>query len=288
MGFQQYFTPKDSVSLDEIKTNSKFDLISLYAQHEDMDDFTDMDSTFQFGNGSCAYYEPDEVYTQAIDVKDPLSCFHMNCRGLSANWESFRNLLCISVFIHHVFESLFIEIVNNTEWNFIFGVIYRPNTEPHADMDIFSSNMEDIMDTIKKGNLPCVISGDFNVDLLRFKTHAKTNAFLDGICSHGFLPIISKPTRVTTSSATLIDHMYTNLITSSYHSGIIITDVADHFGTFCLLQGKSKQTKPASTKYRSFSPENLSKFRNLLTDINFENIMNIDCPNLAYNEFLKL
>ena len=45
----------------------------------------------------------------------------------------------ISVFIPHVFESVFIEIINKTERNLIVGVIYRPNTEPHADMDIFSS-----------------------------------------------------------------------------------------------------------------------------------------------------
>ena len=35
------------------------------------------------------------------------------------------------------------------------------------------------------------------------------------IFSHGFIPVISKPTRVTTSFTTLIDHMYINLITSS-------------------------------------------------------------------------
>jgi len=42
--------------------------------------------------------------------------------------------------------------------------------------------------------------------------------------------------RVTTSSATLTDHMHSNLITSSYHSGIIINDVADHFGIFLYMK----------------------------------------------------
>ncbi len=71
-----------------------------------------------------------------------------------------------------------------------------------------------------------------NINLLNFETHAKTNDYLDGIFSHGFLPVISRPTRISASSATLLDHMYTNDIISSYQSGIIITDVADHFATF--------------------------------------------------------
>lgn len=350
MGSLYLFFLTDNVSLDEIMTSDQFDLVSLYELHEDADNTTGNDSPFQFGNGSCAYYEPDEFHAHTIDMKDPLSFFHLNCRGLSANWESFQNLICtlhgdsfsfdvigiseiykccndsrlclpgyhdlisrcredgprggvglfikdalnykiredISVFIPHIFESLFIEIVNKSERNVIVGVIYRPNTEPHADMDIFSSNMEDIMDTIhNENNKQCMIMGDCNVDLLRFESHAKTNDFLEGIFSHGFIPVISKPTRVTTSTATLIDHMYSNLITSSYHSGIIINDVADHFGIFCIFQGKYKRDKQAISKHRSFKTENMIKFKNMLKDTDFGDILNIECPDLAYDAFLN-
>ena len=123
------------------------------------------------------------------------------------------------------------------------------------------------MAIVHQENKSSMMMGDANVDLLKFQTHVKTNYYIDGIFSHGFLPIISKPTRVITSSATLIDHMYTNLITPSYHSGIIINDVADHFGIFCLFHGKSKTSKPSNTKYRSFSVENISKFKTSLTEL---------------------
>ena len=100
-----------------------------------------------------------------------------------------------------------------------------------------------ILDTIQRENKQCMIMGDMNIDLLKFETHLRTNEYLDSIFANVFLPLISKPTRVTTSSATLIDHMYTNDIASSHHSGIIINDVADHFGTFCIFQGKLKKSK---------------------------------------------
>ena len=144
------------------------------------------------------------------------------------------------------------------------------------------------MDIVHQENKSSMIMGDANVDLLKFQTHVKTNNYIDGIFSHGFLPIISKPTRVTTSSATLIDHIYTNLITSSYHSGIIINDVADHFGIFCLFHGKSKPSKPSNTKYRSFSTENISKFKTKLDGSTFSDVLNVECPDLAYNVFIAM
>ena len=174
----------------------------------------------------------------------------------------------ISVLIPHVFESMFIEIVNKTERNFIVGVIYRP----HADIEIFSSNLEGIMDIVHQENKSSMIMGDANVDLLKFQTHVKSNNYIDGTFSHGFLPIISKR---TTSSASLIDHMCTNLITSSYHSGIIIHDVVDNFGIFCLFHGKSKPSKPSNTKYRSFSMDNISKFKTKLDRTNFSDVLNV-------------
>jgi len=70
------------------------------------------------------------------------------------------------------------------------------------------------------------------VGLLKFQSHTKSNDYLDGIFEHGFLPVISKSTRICASAAKLIDHIYINNVTSVGNLEIIITDVADHFGTY--------------------------------------------------------
>ena len=194
----------------------------------------------------------------------------------------------ISVFIPHVIETIFIEIINDSKKNKIVGVIYRPNTEPLADLDIYTSNLYDIMDTVNQENKLCVIMGDMNVDLLKYEVHSKTNEYLDGIFEHGFLPVISKPTRICKSSATLIDHIYINDVTSVCKSGIIITDLADHFGTFYISKGKSTHLEARANKIRSFSRNNIDKFKSLLELIDYTHVMQIDCPNLAYSEFIKL
>ena len=147
----------------------------------------------------------------------------------------------ISVFIPHVFESVFVEVSTKSSKNEIIGVIYRPNTEPYADMDIFYSTLSEIMNLINKEQKHCTIMGDMNIDLLKFESHHKTEDYLEDIFCNGFLPVIVKPTRISASSATLIDHIYTNNITNPSHSGIIITDVADHFGVFHINNSKSSQ-----------------------------------------------
>ena len=51
--------------------------------------------------------------------------------------------------------------------------------------------------------------GDFNIDLLKVNIHAQTNEFVNDVdlISQGFLPKITRPTRITPHSATLIDHI---------------------------------------------------------------------------------
>ena len=85
-----------------------------------------------------------------------------------------------------------------------------------------------------------------NIDLLKSDTHTKTNEYLESLFTLGFSPVITLPTRLTSSSATLIDHIYTNKLQST-NSGIIITDVADHIGVFHITK-ENKVTKPNSTK----------------------------------------
>ena len=194
----------------------------------------------------------------------------------------------LSVFIPHVFESVFIEIDSNSEKSRIVGIIYRPNNPPRADVDIFSVTLYEILDTINRENKYGVIMGDFNIDLLKFGSHCKTSDYLDNIFSHGFIPTITKPTRVTKNSATLIDHIYSNNISTSTTSGIIITDVADHFGTFYSVCDEKRSSKSIQyKKARFYTENNLLNFKKLLDDTDFSHILQINCPNESFNKFIS-
>ena len=73
---------------------------------------------------------------------------------------------------------------------------------------------------------------------------------IDGIPlrSKAFYSIADKPTRVTATSSTLLDHILTNDVISQITPGILNSDDNDHFPTFVLNKNVDKKKVPASGK----------------------------------------
>ena len=58
--------------------------------------------------------------------------------------------------------------------------------------------------------------------------------------SNGFIPRITKPTRVIIHSATLIDHIFLKYNPQSTHfAGSIITDISDNYPNFIFIKTNS-------------------------------------------------
>ena len=81
--------------------------------------------------------------------------------------------------------------------------------------------------------------GDFNLNLLTQARHHDILALIDIIYSNGFLPVITKPTRMIDNFQPLTDHIYTNrdLTTTNYKhkQRILRPDISDHYPVFCLF-----------------------------------------------------
>ena len=124
--------------------------------------------------------------------------------------------------------------------------------------------------------------GDYNINLLHFGTHQKTNEFLDDVISQGFVPNITKPTRITPISATLIDHIYSNHTYANFNSGIIITDVADHFGIFHVVYQDKVKThhhpRHIQIRYTTLKKKSSTGFDNISTNIIRKTINEISTP----------
>ena len=131
-------------------------------------------------------------------------------------------------------ESVFIEIeksVFHYNANIIMGVVYGM---PDSSVDMFNERLADILNSVQKENKLFYLLGDLNIDLFKHDVHRPTSEFLDTIYSYNVYPLVTKPTRVTASSATLIDHILSNNIDVSYgHTqGILCTSISDHFAVF--------------------------------------------------------
>ncbi len=194
----------------------------------------------------------------------------------------------LSVFIPHVIETLFVEVNLNKTKKVILGVIYRPNTAPRADIDVFLQTISELNSIISSGNIPAVMMGDFNVDVLKYETNLKTMDFVDDIISHSCIPLISKPTRVTNHCATLIDNFFSNWYGPRVTSGIVLTDLSDHFGIFTIFENFQNKNKPQTVTYRQYNENNVLNFKNILRECDFSKIMDENDPEKAYSDFMLI
>ena len=93
-------------------------------------------------------------------------------------------------------ESLFIELIRPREKNIIVGIVYRP---PNHRLDDFLSTSNELLGNISRENKISFVMGDF-----------LTSQFLDGMYSNVFFPLITRPSRITSHTATLIDNIFAN------------------------------------------------------------------------------
>ena len=88
----------------------------------------------------------------------------------------------------------------------IIGVICRI---PDTDVKYFNVKLSNILNQIRTQNKMVYLMGDYNINLRNSGTHEHTSEFVDILYSNEFLPLISRPTRITSNSATLIDNIMT-------------------------------------------------------------------------------
>ena len=132
-------------------------------------------------------------------------------------------------------EGNFVEVLTKNR-NILLGSIYRP---PNTNVKLFNKEFENIMGTIKLETHNDVVIGlDHNLDFLKSEKHSETSHFISTVLENSLLPCITRPTRVTHSSATLIDNLLVSCnLAMSQHSAVIVHDISDHFPSITILEG---------------------------------------------------
>ena len=135
-------------------------------------------------------------------------------------------LICIK---KNELESTFIETINSKKSNIVVGCAYK-----HPNMDVldFNSLVNQLLDIISKEQKQIFVLGDFNINLLNYNEHQPTNEFLDSLASNSIIPYILQPTRITSHSKTLIDNIFSNVLSFEAISGNITATISDHLTQF--------------------------------------------------------
>ena len=99
------------------------------------------------------------------------------------------------------------------------------------DVLVFNYLINQLLDKISKEQ-QIFLLGDFNINLLNYNEHQPTNEFLDSLASNSIIPYILQPTRLTSHSKTLIDNIFSNVLSCETISRNITATISDHLPQF--------------------------------------------------------
>ena len=105
----------------------------------------------------------------------------------------------------------------------------------------------------------------------------------------GYTPLITKPTRITKSTATLIDNIFTNNLNRTEHlNGILFNDISDHLPIFSITEHdlQNHGTMPESNEH-SLTHKSLESFSSKLQSCNWQSVLSKNDPAESYTAFYK-
>ena len=179
------------------------------------------------------------------------------------------------------FESIFVEIDCAGSKNIIIGCIYRP---PDGDFVKFLEELESLLDKLKGENKIVYLGGDFNINLLHYSGDGQVSKFLELLLSQNLYPTLSRPTRVSEKTNTLIDCIFTNFLGPAVSGVIVDTTVSDHFPIVLTSDHSLKSNRLPRVLNRRITADKTKAFRRRLTAL-FRNFHSIDTANEALNFF---
>jgi endonuclease/exonuclease/phosphatase family metal-dependent hydrolase len=114
-----------------------------------------------------------------------------------------------------------------------WDTLYR---SPIGDFDYFLNKLDFILNTLHKFNSEFIICGDFNINYLENNNRkSKLEAMLS---TYNFKDTVNFPTRITNTSASLIDNIFIDN-RRSYSIGPCINGLSDHDAQLVALRNVS-------------------------------------------------
>ena len=182
-----------------------------------------------------------------------------------------------------ILENHWIELKCNTD-NVLIGSLYRP---PNTNEKTFITDYKKLLKQVNRYKGPKIIGMDHNLDFLKCEKHKITNEFLESNIDTNLLPCITRPTRITKSSATLIDNIFTDIsIHETCITSLIVLDISDHLPCLLVVPNMYVSKKqPLKRTIRKLSDKNIAAINSELNQINWQQELNMTSSNVGFTTF---
>ena len=189
------------------------------------------------------------------------------------------------------FESMMVELKTHKESVYLC-TIYRP---PNSSEREFQKNYKRQLNKLSTQQISRPVIGiDHNLDLLKHDKHRPTHEFIEMNLEHQLIPTITKPTRITRSTATLIDNIIVGRdFQMSLDPSIILSDISDHYPCLLTIQDETLFKKqPKRIQTRKLDPTKIDIINCKLSSVEWEqelhNLSLDDQYNMFHSKLLSI
>lgn len=288
----EYYTEEQS---NNINMEGAFSLIhfnsrSLYKNFEDIKECLSKINKFSVIAVSETWLDADKACEVELEGYELFTKNRINKKGGGVALYVDNDLSCkivdsLSTTTEGVLECLSVEITVLKSKNIIVSSLYRT---PGSCLDLFNKNADNLFGNLNKMHIVC---GDFNINLLNPHNNMKTSDFITTMYSNNLFPLITKPTRITADTATLIDNIFTNRPETQITAGLLINDITDHlpvFSIFHKLLNRATISKVDQIKIiRYRTPETMTALKTDLFNQTWDKVYATSDPDKAYDIFLS-
>ena len=168
-------------------------------------------------------------------------------------------------------ESITIAVTLRNGTTCLVSSMYRP---PNYDTSMFLASYSSMLCAMKREKPSSIIIGlDHNLDFLKSAKQGPTNDFIEMNLDFGMIPTVTRPTRITKTTATLIDNILVSQnLCSTYISNILVNDISDHLPSICVLKNLTTSKRESVViKTRDRRAKNMANLRESLSTHDWEN-----------------
>ena len=158
----------------------------------------------------------------------------------------------------------------------LIGCYYRHCLSNKSDIINFLNDFEISLDSNITRRSKLILTGDMNIDLCKINHNNDVATYFNCLLANNLESHILKPTRVQyypnslqVKSATLIDHIASNLMEYVCYSGNLFYSNSDHFGNFVIFENFFNQSR----KRKDLNPQ-LKRYLNKIDDNKLRNDIN--------------
>jgi len=178
------------------------------------------------------------------------------------------------------FEMSVSEVVTH---GYIVVCIYR---SPDGNFRVFLNNLELIIQKIQSKRKKILLCGDWNLNFLIDNTrlHELENLLL----SYDLINTVNSPTRITSSSESLIDVIVTNREYLEQSTTVIDLGLSDHLAQLIRIRSRKKSNTIKIIEKRQFTNSRVEEFINLLSKESWVEVINQLDVNASVEAFLRI